>query len=103
MPQIQRAADVGRQAWAPSAAGVSGLEKVTLAFLVVVLSPAILQSSSNAKLLALLCARHCADLDHLWKAMLSCVFDLTWYAQRVSNFTWYVFTEFSLSMLWLNM
>ena len=30
MPQIQRAADVGRQAWAPSAAGVSGLEKVTL-------------------------------------------------------------------------
>ena len=30
VPQIQRAADVGRQAWAPSAAGVSGLEKVTL-------------------------------------------------------------------------
>lgn len=29
VPQIQRAADVGRQAWAPSAAGVSGLEKVT--------------------------------------------------------------------------
>ena len=56
VPQIQRAADIGRQAWTPSAAGVTGLEKVT--WLSWLSKSALLQNGSKGKTATALCWTH---------------------------------------------